>query len=267
MKKRWRDQAAGKERLSVAISVEERAPGQFYGIVPLAWMRALSDDPQALDGLLTDFDAKVPGLAIERFGTRDPLAVLGPLGSRLDAEAFANSLIQMICDHLGISRDGGPEMRQAGEGFFADYNTNRRTNPKQLGGPPDDLTERLERARAIAEGDDDALTLLLAAWECLKDEGGPPHPLAFVTLARAAVEWAPVQQVPQTELGVLEARARHLAHLIAENISPADAFVLLLCNTGESGQMTHIGSLDRATMIELVGEFVGHLREDAERLQ
>jgi len=268
-KKRWRDQAQGKERLSVTVGVVEREPGKFYGTVPLGWMRSLSEDPAALDGLLEDFDAKVPGLRIERFGTHDPQAVVGPVATRIGAEAFATSLIQMICDTLGISRDGpGPELRPAGEGFHADFSTSRRTDPAQLGGPPDDLPERLLHARTLASvtpDADGALTLLLAAWERLKMDGDP-HPLEFVTLARAVVAWAPVRDVPQTELSVLEARARHLAHLVSENISPSDQFVLLLCNTGESGQMTHIGSMDRATCIEVVGEFVQHLRADAERL-
>lgn len=266
MKKRWRDQAQGKERLSVAIGVVERAPGKFYGTVPLEWMRKLSTDPAALDGLLDDFDAKVPGLKIERDAAGGAVAVVGPTDTRIAAEAFATSLVQMICDTLGISRDGrGPELRPVGEGFYADFNTSRRTDPEQLGGPPDDLRERLLRADVLAGGADDALTLLLAAWTKLKT-GRDPHPLEFVTLARAVVAWAPVRELPQTELSVLEARGRHLAHLVAANISPSDQFVLLLCNTGESGQMTHIGSMDRATCIEVVGEFVQHLRADAERL-
>ncbi len=267
MKKRWRDQAKGKERLSVAINVAEREPGAFYGIVPLGWLRSLSDDPQAFEGLLADFQArKVPGLRIERSAQGEPLAVVGPTDARIGAEAFANSFVQMICDTLGISRSGGPEVRGAGKGLFADFNTSGATNPRQLGGPPDDLPERLSRAEALAAGEDDALTLMLAAWRKMKADK-EPHPLEFVTLARGVVAWAPVADVPQTELGVLEARARHLAHLIAENISPADQFVLLLCNSGSNGQMTHIGSMDRATIIELVGEFVEHLRADAARLQ
>jgi hypothetical protein len=269
VKKRWRDQAAGKERISVAIGVTEREPGRFYGGVPLEWMRRLSTDQAALDGLLTDLDDKVPGLKIERDVTGGAVAVVGPVATALEAEAFANSLVQTICDTLGITRDGSaPEMRPAGEGFHADFSTSRRTDPQQLGGPPDDLPERLLHARTLASvtpDADGALTLLLAAWERLKLDKDP-HPLEFVTLARAVVAWAPVRDVPQSELSVLEARGRHLAHLVSENISPSDQFVLLLCNTGEAGQLTHIGSMDRATCIELVSEFVEHLRADAERL-
>lgn len=267
MKKRWRNQARGKERLSVGIGVVEREPGAFYGIVPLGWLQSLSEEPTAFEGLLADFQAgKVPGLRIERSAQGEPLAVVGPTDARIGAEAFANSLVQMICDTLGISRSGGPEVRAAGEGLFADFNTSGATNPKQLGGPPDDLEARLARAECLAKGEHDALTLMLAAWKKMK-AGREPHPLEFVTLARAVIAWAPTAQVPQTELGALEARGRHLAHLIAENISPADQFVLLLCNSGANGQMTHIGSMDRATIIELVGEFVEHLRADAARLQ
>lgn len=267
MKKRWRDEAKGKERLSVAIGVVEREPGAFYGTVPLGWLRSLSEEPEAFEGLLTDLQAgKVPGLRIERSAQGEPLAVVGPTVARIDAEAFANSLVQMICDTLGVSRSGGPEVRAAGEGLFADFNTSAATNPRQLGGPPDDIPARLARAAHLASGEDDALTLMLAAWHKMRG-GKEPHPLEFITLARAVVAWAPVAEVAQTELGVLEARGRHLAHLIAENISPADQFVLLLCNTGANGQMTHIGSMDRATIVELVGEFVEHLRTDAARLQ
>ena len=250
----------------MAIGTQEREPGKFYGIVPLAWMRTLSGDVAALEGLLDDFNKKVPGLQIERDLSGDPYAAVGPCDSRIGAESFANALVQMICDTLGISRSGGPDIRAAGEGVFADFNTSGQTDPRQLGGAPYDLSERQQRAADLAGGGDDATTLMLAAWAKMKAEKDP-HPLEFVTLARGVVAWAPVADVPQSELGVLEARGRHLAHLIAENISPADQFVLLLCNTGESGHTTHIGSIPRATTIELVGEFLEHLRADAWRLQ
>jgi len=90
------------------------------------------------------------------------------------------------------------------------------------------------------------------------------HQTLLVRHARAVIEWLARPEGPATELHKLEDRVRGLAGIISSKIERGMEFVLILCNHGTgpddpNARLTHISSMDRATVISLVGEYVDSL--------
>ncbi len=264
MKKRWREKRgkpvdAGKEKeLRVRASLIERE-GKHYGVVDLGFVRETGLPEEALDRVVEALRG-IPSTTIgEDPITHSPMVWLGPWDRPADAEVTSRGLVQMICDTLGIRQGDGPRIRPHARGVMADSNTNIQTNPKQLGDPPADLEQRVARGGELAAGPDDALTLVIAAWQRLLKDDPDAHILRLLTLARGVIAWL-AKPAEQTPLAVLEARGRGLAQLIANNIPRSDEFVLLLTNQGEGGFYTHISSIGRDTTISLLTEYLNALR-------
>lgn len=276
-KKTWREryQAMGKpteakeDQHAVQVTLQERTEG-VYALVDLGWLYKVGLKAEAIDELMGRF-AGIKGMTmLADRETGKPVASIGPSPNREGAEVLARGFLQMLTDTFGIRREGeGPQIRSVGDkdSAFVDYSTSRATSPKNFGGPPEDLADRITRAETIAEFGDDPLTLLLAAWARLKTEDGEAHPLRLIALARAVLEWTHNPPDKQSPLEMLESRARKLAQLVANNIPSSDEFILLLTNQGEGGYFTHIGSLTRETTVELLGAYVNNLKADQQRTQ
>lgn len=270
MKKSWRDKRSGpseppkeepEKQLRVNASTVVRGDGH-YGTFDLGFIAEAGLPKEAVEDVVAGLE-KGPSTTIAPDPiSKLPTVWLGPFTDARNAEAAVRGVVQLICTTLGIRQGDGPQIRQHDKGVFADYNTSHHTNPEKLGAPPDDLDQRIARGKELAAGSDDALTLMIAAWQRLLRDDHEAHMLRLVMLARGVIAWIgkPAQQ--QSPLEVLETRGRALAHLIADNIPRSDEFVLLLTNQGEGGFYTHISSIGRDLTISLLTEYLQSLRGD-----
>lgn len=200
--------------------------------------------------------------------------VVGPL-ERLGAELVAKQALQEMREMLGLrpTADARVDHGHVMEGMITfDHGQENATKPRNLSERPPDFAARLERAaalnaRATELGADD-LDLLLAAWQRL-DPAGLTHRTLFLMHARAVIEWLARPEGEPIELHKLEDQIRTIGATIASHIERGMEFVFLLCNRGQgpSAFFTHVSSLDRATTVRLVGEYVDRLRGVQQRTQ